>query len=138
MYPQTHFMFGLLFMLLLKIFSPLSPVAIITIFLASILIDVDHWFVYVKEKKDLSVKRAYNWFVEHAEEHKKQNRMFLCVFHTIESVILLVILSFFSQIIFYITIGFSFHLLFDFIYSYLYKKESRKPLSIIYWVFSNK
>ena len=138
MYPQTHFAFGLLFIILLGIFTPLSPLALFIVFASSILIDVDHWLVYVKENKDFSIKRSYQWFVNNIQKHKKQGKQFLCVFHTIEFFIIMFILSFFSQVIFYITVGCSFHLLLDLIYTYVYKEESRKPLSIISWLFFRK
>ena len=137
MYPQTHFAFGLLFIILLGIFTPLSPLALFLILASSILIDVDHWMVYVKEKKDFSIRRAYRWIIDNAEKHKKQGKTFLCIFHTIEFFIIMFILSFYSDIIFYITVGCSFHFLLDLIYSYLYKGESRKPLSIIAHLINN-
>lgn len=137
MYPRTHIILGFLFTIILAVFTSLPLLALIIIFASSFLIDVDHWFIYVKEKKDLSVRRAYQWFIKNEKKHKKQKKLFLCVFHTIESFIILFILSFFSQIIFYITIGFSFHYLVDLIHSYFYKGESRKPVSIIAYFIGN-
>jgi len=149
MYPQTHFAFGLLFIVILGIFTTLSPLALFIILASSILIDVDHWMIYVKEKKDLSIKKAYRWLVDaekaklsgmtgtrsvpnhNADKHKRQGRKFLCIFHTIEFFILMFIFSFFSQIIFYITVGCSFHFFLDLVYTYIYMGESRKPVSII-------
>jgi len=133
MYPQTHFAFGLLFIILLGIFTPLPLLALFIILASSILIDVDHWFAYVKEKKNYSVSAAYRWCVNNAQEHKKEKKQFLCIFHTVEFMALMFILSFFSNIIFYITIGFSFHLLIDVIDSII-QKEMRKGLSIIYFM----
>ena len=138
MYPQTHIISGLIFVIILGIFTTLPPLALFIILAASFLIDVDHWLVYVSEKKDLSIGRSYRWFVDNAKKHKKQGRKFLCIFHTIEFFMVIFILSFFSNIAFYIAIGCSLHLFLDLVYSYVYKKESRKPLSIISWIFFRK
>ena len=139
MYPKTHFFLGLIFIFLLWIFTSLSPLALLIILASSVLIDVDHWFLYVVEKKGLSIRKAYDWCVYvGSHKHRNKGKQYLCIFHTIEFFTLMFILSFYSQIIFYITIGCSFHFFIDLIDSYLHKGESRKPLSIISYFINFK
>lgn len=59
-----HVLWGFLFSLAAGyIFPGIGPYGIILVFLASVFIDVDHYFAYVKAKKDWSLKKACEWFV---------------------------------------------------------------------------
>ena len=145
MYPQTHIIFGLLFAVLLALTGNYSPLAPFIIFASSVLIDVDHWFIYVKRTGKLGIKPSYDWFIARRNDllkQKKRNPKFvvpkvLCIFHTIEFYLILSILAFYSQIFYWILIGISFHYLLDFI-SDVREKDHGKALSMIYYLIKNK
>lgn len=123
MLPHKHFIYGAIFSLSLYfLFPELGLFAIAIIFLSSFLIDVDHYLFYIVAKKDLSLKNAHKWFVKQhfkflkfSKKEKKDIRPFPCIFHGIEAIIILSILSFASPIFIYILIGFIFHEFLDLI-----------------------
>jgi len=122
MLPKWHILFGFLATLILKFTTSLNDTILLVIFFSSFLIDVDHWLLYVYRKKDLSIKNAYNWFIEKKKKYlilsAKEKRKYkhpLMIFHGIEFWILLFILSIFSKIFVFILIGFAIHLLFDYL-----------------------
>lgn len=142
MLPKQHLLLGFIFSFLLYILFPeISPSGFLLIFLSSFLLDIDHYFYYVYKKNDLNLKRAYKWFVSISERFislskSKREKYYLsiCFFHGIEIVILLFLLGFLVNPLFYsMTIGVTFHLLLDFISDY--KKLGKfERFSVIYQV----
>jgi nicotinamide riboside transporter PnuC len=138
MKPLPHIILGFIFsLLLLIIFPQIKLYGFLVIFLSSFLIDVDHYIYYVCRKKDFSLKNAYNWFIKNGKKYKKLSKekrkkvyLGICVFHGIESFIIISILSFYSKFFLFILTGFLFHRLTDSINS-LYEDEEGHPLSII-------
>ena len=59
MLPRWHVIIGLLVAILLKVTTSLDNVAIGIIFLASFLIDFDHYLFYVLKKKDFDIDGQY-------------------------------------------------------------------------------
>lgn len=122
MFPKSHIILGLLFALILYlVFPSIGIIGASIIFLSSVLIDIDHYLVYVKEKGNLSIKKAFDWHLEKYKQEIKLQRKGIKTksdfhfLHTIEFHILLVILSFFSIYFFYIFIAFAFHSIVDLI-----------------------
>ena len=122
MKPQSHFLLGILFILLLFFLFPQIPFfGLLIIFLSSILIDVDHYLYYVFKKGDKSIIRAYKWFTEnrkkayHLSRQEKRKISFGFLFlHGVEILIALYFLYIHvSEIFLYILLGFGFHLLVD-------------------------
>ena len=96
------------------------PLGVLIIFLSSVLIDVDHYLYYVFEKKRLSLKSAYNWFlIERSRflklslEERKKHRYFILIFHGLEILAIILLLSKYFPFLFFIFIGFSIHLIED-------------------------
>jgi hypothetical protein len=128
MLPKYHVLSGFIFSLIIfLIFPEINLIGFTIIFLSSFLIDVDHYLFYVFTKKDLSLKKAHKFFLkEHKKFHKlsykektkklKKRGPWPMVFHGVETLILLGILSFFHQIFLYIIIGLIFHQVLDFIH----------------------
>ena len=57
MYPSKHLIFGLIFSLVLYlVFQEIGIPGFLTIWLASFLIDVDHYLYYAISKKDISLQ----------------------------------------------------------------------------------
>ena len=131
MMPKKHIRINLIISLILLFFIP--PHYVLIIFLASVLIDVDHYLYYVFEKKRFSLKSAYNWFkIEKAKFHdlsreeKKKHRYFILIFHGIESLLILYVLSLYIPILFYVFLGFLIHLIEDSIIATRFKYLERK------------
>ena len=112
MLPKGHILFGAIFSLILFLFFNISLSYSVIIFLSSFLIDVDHYFFYVQRKKDWNPKRAFRWFVALGNKHKP----LMLLFHNIEFLILVLIISVFYNVFFFISIGLSFQWVGDIIY----------------------
>jgi hypothetical protein len=134
MYPLIHILSSLIFILALKLLDSLTITQLIVIFLSAILIDVDHWFVYIAKKKDFSIVRSYKWFI--ALDKLKKNPHFLCIFHTIEFFAFIALLSLKYQIFQFIFIGMAFHMALDIITGII--TGQGRPSSILYAILKRK
>ncbi|MEK6820300.1 MAG: hypothetical protein AABX71_01165 [Nanoarchaeota archaeon] len=129
MLPKHHMIVGFIVVLILFL-SGMSLIPCLIIFSSSVLIDIDHYFFYVWKRRDFSLKNAYNyflrrmkkWFNMHYEERKKYKRM-IVIFHGVEFMSLLILLSFIHQIFLFMLVGFFVHMIADLI-EILYKKEA--------------
>ena len=123
MLPKYHIFFGLIFStIIFLLFTQIGLIGFLIIFLSSFLIDVDHYLFFVYAKKDIILKNAHRWFIEKnrkslklSKAEKKKIKAIPCIFHGIEMILVLIILSFFSQIFLYVLVGFIFHELLDLI-----------------------
>ncbi len=145
MLVKYHFVLGAIFSILVYTLFQITPTQAIIIFLASFLIDFDHYLIYVIDKKNLSLKKSYKYFSQHKEkwvklskQQKNQYKNYLLIFHGIEFIILLLVLSFLSNIFLYILIGILFHLFLDYIDIIYYKGNISSKLSQIYVLITNK
>jgi len=135
MITKPHIILGILFVLILALTNLFTPLQLLLILAASILIDADHWLFYVVYKRDFSissVKKAYD-FCYRLRKIRSSKRP-LCVFHTIEFYLLLALLTFLFPYPFflYIFIGVLFHLLIDLIDMAFIEKRCSKRISLIY------
>jgi len=137
MNPSWHIFLGFLFSVFLIFLFPEVGVANLTLlFLASILIDVDHYLFYIYEKRGFNLRKAYDYFMEHKKKwgefgnkvHDTSPSFF--IFHGVEVLLLLFALSFFFKPLYFIFIGFSFHILLDLVEQAVYSNKSQK-LSIV-------
>lgn len=139
MYLKQHLFFGLIFSsALFFIFPQISLLGFSIIFLSSVLIDVDHYIYYICTKKDFNLKKAYGWFIQQDKrcrslpwEQRSALKGPLCIFHGIEVLILLFILSFKFNFLIFVFAGFAFHLILDSIDQTTYWDKMDK-VSIIY------
>jgi len=134
MYPKDHFIIGILFCVILFFIIPqISFLGLILIFLSSILIDFDHYIWFIFNFKNFNLKKAYLY----AKNNKsKKNRKKLMIFHTIEFLILILILSYFFKFLIYVFIGLAFHILIDtidLVFKIRKNKKSLRYLSSIYY-----
>jgi hypothetical protein len=111
----------------------IEPIYVLIVFLSSILIDFDHYIYYVFEKKRFSLKSAYKWYLIEREKfhklspkEKKKHKYFIFIFHGIECLAVLFLLSYYYSIIFFVFIGFLIHLIEDLIISIKFKYLERK------------
>ena len=124
MYVSKHIFLGIIFgLILFFIFPAVGIYGILIVVFSSVLIDVDHYLLYIKKKKDFSLRNAYKWFIENEKKvlsllRHQRNEIYVgpCIFHGIEILFILIIFGvFFSKFFLFIFLGFSFHLLLDFI-----------------------
>ena len=141
MFPKTHFLLGILFVICLYVFFyPLISIfGLLIIFLSSVFIDIDHYFYYIFRKKDLNPFRAHEWYIKnmrrfHSLDKKQMKNFYLGFYflHGIESLIILFLLGIYLSPIFnFILIGFLFHLIMDFIAEVIFEQRIDK-ISFIY------
>ena len=105
MLPKWHTTINLIISLILLFF--LDPFYVLLFFASSVLIDFDHYLYYLYEKKDFSLKRAYNWhkttikkFHDMSGEERKKHRYFILIFHGVEILGILLIVSIFIPVVF--------------------------------------
>jgi len=134
MNPPYHVLFGFLFSVFLLILFPETGIINVSLlFLSSILIDIDHYFFYVYEKRGFNLRKAYDYFIEHKkkwEEFGKSTNYNLppafFIFHGLEVLLLLFALSFFFKPLYFVFIGFSFHIFLDLIEQAVYSSKYQK------------
>lgn len=126
MWPKTHIIYGFLAALgLYLIFPAVGLLEASLIFFSSFLIDVDHYLYYVAKTKTLSLTKAISWFSERKrkwhnlstsqiQQYSKKYKHNLLIFHGFEFILLLVILTLFYPIFFWVLIGIAIHLLMDY------------------------
>ena len=133
MFPQTHLIISLVICIIL---FPFFGFNVFIIFLASILIDFDHYTSFAfqnKSRKDnWSLKKAFKW---HATRQWEKDKIMPFVFlHFIEVPLILFFLSFGFNFFFYILIGFLIHLPFDIIKEIRLRKFRLEKYSFIYYL----
>ena len=139
MRPIKHLLIGTIFALLIfLVFPSITWIGFVLIVLSTFLIDVDHYLYYVYRKKDLSLRRAYYYFINCQKKIKslpvnQRAKVYegVFIFHGIEAIILSLFLSLFCKYFLYIAIGISFHLFLDLINQRKYHKRIDK-ISLIY------
>ena len=118
MLPKTHFWASLVLATITFLVGWATPFQSFLIFFGGFLIDTDHYIWYVYNKKDWSLKKAYQW--HYALYIKKEKRKCLHVFHTVESFLVIILISVFYAVFYYLFAGMAFHLLLDCIQAYQY------------------
>ena len=132
MYPLKHIISSLIFCIIL---FPFIGYNVITVYLAAVFIDTDHWLFYVFKEKDYSFK-SFRKSYYYGKAHKSKDA--LHILHVVEFWILIAILSFFYKLFFFIYIGIIFHLYLDIIYLWLYPEfKDARTYSLITWLYRN-
>jgi hypothetical protein len=127
MYTKPHLIYAILFCLILL---PFINWWILILFSAAFFIDVDHYFYYIIKFKDLSLKKAYRYFINNPEL-----KDLIFPFHTIEFYLLLLILATFNIFFVFILLGVSFHLILDIIEIITHPQDiGKKSLSLYGWI----
>lgn len=131
MLPKHYTVINLVICLILLFF--IKPFGVLIIFLSSVLIDVDHYLYYVFEKKRFSLKSAYNWYLIERQrfydlslKERKKHRYFILIFHGLETLAIILLLSKYFPLLFFIFIGFSMHLIEDLIIAYKFRFLKRE------------
>lgn len=120
MYPRWHVLYGLLFALLLSAVAPgVHPGYLLLVFLASVLIDFDHYLACVHKTGKLGFFHAFEYHRKTAVGMRAQEKKGLKpksdfhLFHTLEFHTLIGLLGMLWIGFFYLFIGMVFHSLLD-------------------------
>ena len=146
MYPRYHILIGFLVSAsVYLIFPGVGLAGFLIIFLSSFLIDVDHYVYYLFSKKDWSLKNALLTCKKIDKKSrlvpKKDRKNFysgLYFLHGSEAIIILVVLSFFSNIFLFVLIGFLIHQVLDMIELITLNESPDKLISFFYSVYRKK
>jgi len=134
MLPKYHILFGFLFTYIIYWVSSITIFQASLIFFASVLIDFDHYLWWVKRKNTWSLKKSY-FFHKNLHNRKKPIMM---IFHTIEFLLIVGILSLYFNFFIFILIGMIFHSLVDIIYFYHEKMMYVREFSLIRYLILKK
>ncbi len=120
MLPKTHAILGIILSILIYIIFKITYIEAFLIFFASVFIDFDHYLWFILKKKDFSLKNAYNMHKMGYQQLKKDRSGYdknplkvLHIFHTVEFLIIVLILSYFWNGFLFLLIGMVFHILLD-------------------------
>jgi hypothetical protein len=143
MQPKIHFLLSIPFLIFLYFTFKIPFYWLLIVFLSNIFIDIDHFFYYsLKNKKTFSIKsfkESYSWYKSKSKffnnlkkEELKKYYFGFYIFHGIEFLLLVFILSFFNKFFFFIFLGIGFHYTFDLIYAL----KEKWPLQKFSWIYS--
>src|SRR3989344_2693403 len=101
MYPSRHFFWGIIFAGILWIIAPnISWLGFAIILTSTVLIDFDHYLLYVVKKKDLNLRNCYYWYQQKMEkffalpkQKRKEYYGGFFIFHGFEILLLLDLIS---------------------------------------------
>jgi len=104
-----------------------------------VLIDIDHYVWYILKYGKLSMAGCYRHFMVDGKANDfKDVTGIILIFHTIEFLAAMLILSGFSLFAFLFAMGVLAHYLLDLLWLYLYPKRFICNHSIIHWIYKNK
>lgn len=136
--PDKHILYGFIFsLILINLFPQIGFFGFLIIFLSSVLMDIDHYFASVFAGNGFSVKEAYTWYLTKNKSKKETVYKWVIPFHSIEFLIIFLIIlnytnSWVTEILFFIFLGFLFHILLDLIELIKYNDPLYLKLSFIY------
>ena len=117
---------------------PIFHWKVLLILAGGVLIDVDHYIWYVLKHKKLSLFGCYNHFVIEAEKNKWRDIIgSLLIFHTVEFLLAVMLLSFYSELALLFAIGLLPHYLLDAIHMYTVPKRLVASISLVSWIAKN-
>ncbi len=129
MLPIIHAISGLLLSALLY---PYFGFYVIIIFFSSFLIDVDHFLWCGFRHKNWNLKNVYKFYIGNTKLKDILN-----IFHTLEFLILLMVLALYFRFFLFVLIGVGLHYVLDAIDLVVNKKYGRRAVSLIGWLKRN-
>lgn len=109
--------------ILAALLYPLFNWKVLLILAGGVLIDIDHYLWYVCKFKNISVVKCYGHFMKGTNKGNVfKNIGVLIIFHTIEFLLVMLVLSFYIKFALLFTIGLLSHYLLDLIWLYFIPK----------------
>ncbi len=105
------------------------------VFMGGFFIDVDHYIYYVLAKKKLSLNQCREYYSK--EQYLLETHHVLVVAHTVEFLLLMIILSFMSELFVFILVGLILHIAMDLLHNYVLKRRRYALRSAIVWLFKS-
>jgi hypothetical protein len=134
MLPKTHLLLGTIFSVLIYFLFDLTLFQASLVLLASVFIDVDHYLFIIKRKNIWNLKKAYYWHKGLPKNHKT----IMHVFHTLEFMILILIMSYFWNGFLFIFIGIFFHSILDILDLFCNYRFGVREFSLIRYIIRSK
>ena len=131
MLVQYHLFLSLLLVLVLYPF--LGKIVWIA-YLSSILIDIDHLYVYYKKVKKYGFKQTLKYAIGINKESVDVLKISLYPLHTIEFFILILILSIYYPIFILIFVGLIYHLIIDLLWDFGMYNKYWKYYSVVQYL----
>jgi len=110
MLPKTHLWTSFLLMLIIW---PFFGFWSLWVFLGGVFVDVDHYIKYISKENSWNLNNAYYFFKEKIDNDLIKE---VYIFHTLETLIVLVFLSFYHFSFFIILSGWILHMILDIIH----------------------
>jgi hypothetical protein len=123
--------------LLSIILYPIYGVNVIYLFLGGFFMDIDHVFMIPFKLKYLNISKQYRQIMHYIKNKSFESvKETLFILHSIEFLIILLVMSFYSEIFILILIGVVLHHLLDMIYEFFVLGELVKVnnMSAILWI----
>ena len=118
---------------------PIFQWKVLLILAGGVIIDIDHYFWYICKYKKFGLLSCYRFLSIETRKNKwKEVIGALFVFHTLEFVLLMILLSFYSNSALMFVIGLLGHYILDFIWHFTVPKRVIVNHSIISWIINNK
>ncbi|MBI2657432.1 hypothetical protein HYX08_01925 [Candidatus Woesearchaeota archaeon] len=135
MKPLAHFIASLALAALLY---PVLGWKAMLIFAGGVLIDIDHYLWYVYKYRKIGFFKAYRFFSKNTDARDFSNfEGILLLFHTVEFLLVSVVLSFYSRLALAFTAGLILHYGLDTIYLYRIAGRFIVNHSLIHWIYSS-
>lgn len=146
MYPRWHIIVGLLVAeLIFLVFPSIGVPGFLAIFFSSFLMDIDHYVYYIARKKSLCFSGSLKWFSDINEVSKrvpkKDRKHFysgIYFLHGTEALVILIVLTFFNKLFFYVFLGFIVHQILDLVELIILKESPDKIISFFYSLYRTK
>ena len=125
--------------ILAAIFFRIYGWTVLFILVGGVLIDIDHYFWYIYKFKKFNLLECYDYFIDGMDKNRvMKNAGILLVLHTIEVLVLALLLSFYSKLMLMFAVGLLSHYLLDGIFLYNVAKRLIANPSIISWISKNQ
>jgi hypothetical protein len=147
MKPKIHLILGTLLLVAFYLIFPKTSLVNLTIlwFSTWFLIDSDSPMIYFIKNKTINPRKFIEYYNKRKKvwksltlEEKKEFKYPIRIFHNLEFLLLLTLISIKVSFIFYLLIGFFFHLVLDWVYKFSKRENILKKVSLIYVLIKNK
>ena len=124
--------------ILAAVLYPVFQWKVLLIFVGGVLIDADHYLWYIYKYKKFNLVDSYKFYLKNMEINDFTNVYgILLVFHTIEFLFIMVLLSFYNKLALLFTLGLLTHYVLDIIFILHISKRFIANHSVIYWIYGN-
>lgn len=109
------------------------------VLVGGVLIDGDHYLWYVYRYRKVNFFDAYRHYIKNLEKNDFTADIgILLVLHTIEFLIIMLVLSFYDAIFLLFTVGLIFHYILDAVFLYFVAKRVIADYSAVHWILKTK